>query len=84
MAKSYLTPEELQLGNKWLKHVFFPCVKQGNADYVVNSWSKLDVVKACKEIYQFIVDRKLDTQDNLSDTFKTLGDVDYYNTAAFD
>ena len=24
MAKSYLTPEELQTGNKWLKTVFFP------------------------------------------------------------
>jgi hypothetical protein len=84
MAKSYLTPEELQLGNKWLKHVFFPCVKQGNADYVAVSWRKSDVVKACKEIYQFIVDRKLDTQNFLADTFKALGDVEYYNTAAFD
>jgi hypothetical protein len=84
MAKSYLTPEELQLGNKWLKHVFFPCVKQGNADYVATDWRKSDVVKACKEVYQFIVDRKLDTQGNLSNTFDVLGDVAYYNTAAFD
>lgn len=84
MAKSYLTPEELQAGNKWLKTVFFPCVKQGNAEYVSNDWRKSDAVTACKAIYQAIVDRLLDTSGNLTAHFETLGDLDYYNDASFD
>ena len=84
MAKSYLTPEELQAGNKWLKTVFFPCVKQGNMDYIASGWNKTDVVKACKAIYQFIVDRQIDTQGNLTPQFETLGTTDYYNSASFD
>ena len=85
MAKSYLTPEELQSGNKWLKTVFFPCVKQGNTEYVAGSnWQKTDVMQSCKKIYQFIVDRKIDTQGDLTQNFNTLGSTDYYNTAAFD
>ena len=84
MAKSYLTPEELQAGNKWLKTVFFPCVKQGNADYIANGWNKLDCVKACKAIYQFIVDRQIDTQDTMTPHFETLGGTDYYNSSSFD
>lgn len=84
MAKSYLTPDELQAGNKWLKTVFFPCVKQGNAEYVSNNWRKSDAVTACKAIYQAIVDRLLDTSGNLTSHFETLGDLDYYNDASFD
>ena len=84
MAKSYLTPEELQAGNKWLKTVFFPCVKQGNAEYVSTGWRKSDVVSACKAIYQAIVDRFLDTKDVLTPHFDTLGSTEYYNDPSFD
>ena len=85
MAKSYLTPEELQTGNKWLKTVFFPCVKQGTSEYIAASgWEKTDVIQSCKKIYQFIVDRKIDTQGDLTQNFTTLGSVTYYNTSAFD
>jgi hypothetical protein len=85
MAKSYLTPEELQAGNKWLKTVFFPCVKQGASEYIAaSSWEKSDVVQSCKKIYQFIVDRKIDTQGDLTQNFNTLGSVSYFNTPDFD
>ena len=83
MAKSYLTPEELQIGNKWLKTVFFPCVKQGNAEYV-SGWQKGDVRQACKRIYQFIVERKIDAQGDLTIDFDTLGSAEYYNNSAFE
>ena len=83
MAKSYLTPEELQIGNKWLKTVFFPCVKQGNAEYV-SGWQKGDVRQSCKRIYQFIVERKIDAQGDLTIDFDTLGSAEYYNNSAFE
>lgn len=83
MAKSYLTPEELQTGNKWLKTVFFPCVKQGNTDYV-SGWSKSDVNVACKTIYKFIVDRQIDTGGTLEPHFDALGGAEYYGDASLD
>lgn len=83
MAKSYLTPEELQLGNKWLKTVFFPCVRQGNTNYVCG-WHKSDVNVACKTIYKFIVDRQMDAQGNLTAHFEALGKAEYYSDSSFD
>jgi hypothetical protein len=84
MAKSYLTPEELQAGNKWLKTVFFPCVKQDNAEYVAEGWRRSEAITACKTIYKAIVDRLLDTKDTLGPHFDVLGNIQYYNTSAFD
>lgn len=84
MAKSYLTPEELQTGNKWLKTVFFPCVRNDNAEYVTDSYDKPHVVTACKAIYQFMVDRQIDTQGTMEPHFNALGAANYFNTAAFD
>ena len=83
MAKSYLTPEELQTGNKWLKTVFFPCVKQGNTDYV-SGWNKSDVNVACKTIYKFIVDRQIDTGGTLEPHFDALGNAEYYGDSSLD
>lgn len=83
MAKSYLTPEELQTGNKWLKTVFFPCVKQGNTDYV-SGWNKSDVNVACKTIYKFIVDRQIDTGGTLEPHFDALGKAEYYGDSSLD
>lgn len=83
MAKSYLTPEELQIGNKWLKTVFFPCVRQGNTDYV-SGWHKSDVNIACKTIYKFIVDRQMDAQGNLTAHFEALGKAEYYGDSSLD
>ena len=83
MAKSYLTPEELQTGNKWLKTVFFPCVKQGNTDYV-SSWNKSDVNVACKTIYKFIVERQIDTGGTLEPHFDALGKAEYYGDSSLD
>ena len=83
MAKSYLTPEELQVGNTWLKTIFFPCVKQGNTDYVA-SWDKLGVNVACKTIYTFIVDRQIDTEGKLTAHFYTLEKAEYYGDSSLD
>jgi hypothetical protein len=86
MAKSYLTSDELQIGNKWLKTVFFPCVKPGNAnaEYVATSWNRSDVITACQAIYKFIVDRQIDAQNKMTAHFDTLGTTEYFNTSAFD
>lgn len=84
MAKSYLTPEELQIGNKWLKTVFFPCVRHDNAEYVADRYDRPNVVTACKAIYQFMVDRQIDTQGTMEPHFNTLDSAQYFNTAAFD
>ena len=86
MAKSYLTPEELQIGNKWLKTVFFPCAKPGNAnaEYVATSWNRSDVIAACQAIYKFIVDRQIDAQNKMTAHFDTLGTTEYFNTPDFD
>lgn len=79
MAKSYLTPEELQAGNKWLKTVFFPCIKQGDSNYIAQSWAHSDVTAACKAIYDAVVERLWDTQNKLTQHFETLANVPYYN-----
>lgn len=79
MAKSYLTPDELVLGNKWLKTVFFPCVKTDKSEYIATNWREADVVTGCKAIYQAIVDRLFDKDKNLDRHFENLSDVYYYN-----
>lgn len=83
MARSYLTPEELQVGNKWLKTIFFPCVKQGNTDYV-SSWDKIGVNVACKTIYTFIVERQIDTEGRLTAHFHVLEKAEYYGDSSLD
>lgn len=79
MAKTYLTPDELATGNKWLKTVFFPCVKQGTTDYLYYKWELLEVVDACSVIYKAIVDRLWDTTNHLDQYFNTLANIQYLN-----
>ena len=64
MAKTYLTPDELVQGNKWLKTVFFPCIRNNTTDYV-DPWYANTVVRACNTVYKFIVERLWDTNDSL-------------------
>jgi hypothetical protein len=79
MAKTYLTPDELATGNKWLKTVFFPCVKQGATKYIYNSWYESDIVAACKTIYRAIVDRLWDTNGSLEADLQVLAGALYLN-----
>ena len=79
MAKSYLTPNELVLGNKWLKTVFFPCVRTGTSAYVVSRYRVDDVANACKVIYQALLDRLFDKNGDLNVHFETLAYSSYFN-----
>lgn len=79
MAKTYLTPEELAIGNKWLKTIFFPCVKQGTTEYLSYDWQEFETVDACKVIYQAIIDRLLDTKGIIDQALVTLANIKYLN-----
>ena len=78
MAKSYLTPDELVIGNKWLKTVFFPCVNTGHSDYV-HPWHIRETADVCKQIYKILVDKVWDTNNSTDAIFKQLAGWDYYN-----
>lgn len=70
MGKSYLDSEELALGNKWLKTIFFPAVNNGNIDSNYLAFPTYSSVigrlaNACQEIYKFITSLKWDTGNDL-------------------
>lgn len=78
MAKTYLTPDELVQGNKWLKTVFFPCIRNNTTDYV-DPWYANTVVRACNTVYKFIVERLWDTNDSLRNELENLASTPYLN-----
>lgn len=74
MGKSYLDAEELQIGNQWLKTVFFPCIKDSfNRDYLgYQTYSNSSVISACKRLYSFITETMWDTNNDLESSLKYL------------
>ena len=66
MAKGYLTPDELQLGNVWLKTIFFAAVRDNfNPDYLEYTGYKDEVIAGCKSVYDLIAKKAWDTTDTL-------------------
>ena len=69
MGKSYLDSDELTLGNKWLKTVFFPAIND-NFDFSYLAFPTYGsamrrVAEACKTIYKNITSLYWDTSNSL-------------------
>jgi len=85
MAKGYLTPDELYLGNIWLKTIFKPAINdQLDNIYLVYPYGWLNslITAACKDLYKKITDLYWDT--NNSSYLNYLGDLTKYQYKAPD
>jgi len=82
MAKTFLTPDELMLGNNWLKYVFFAIVDdKPNKTGCINTWDSDRIraaVHACNALYKDIVNGVWDTDGHTNAYITDLAQVSYY------